>query len=239
MEHNVDSQLITDPILADYPCDKEGYESVSPSLEFNYEAARRGGRNRSVSECSSADSSIHSDLQTHERLVMGTFIDPKICSGFMYRVRPLTASKKLFKGQPLHLQSIGMGYGKRITFASEKRNGNQNYFWSDNYPSGYGFSIHVINEGEKFTIYDANHLAIGSVEIIEVEEPQFEIDDEETFEGNMVTKHVEVEMLGNVECCSVLDCSPMLMDDYEIMKSIWNRYDCTEMTRIRQSASLI
>ena len=72
-------------------------------------------------------------------------------------------------GQPLHLQSIGMGYGKRITFASEKRNGNENYFWSDNYPSGYGFSIHVISVGEKFTIYDANHLAIGTCEIIEVD----------------------------------------------------------------------
>ena len=62
-----------------------------------------------------------------------------------------------------------MGYGKRITFASEKRNGNNNYFWSDNYPAGYGFNIHVISAGEKFTICDANHLAIGTCEIIEVE----------------------------------------------------------------------
>lgn len=153
------------------------------------------GRYRSISECSSADSGIAGDLQAHERLVVGTFIDPNICSGFMYRVRPLMTRKKLFKGllsvrtfyyrlvlicwlllsgQPLHLQSIGMGYGKRITFASEKRNGNDNYFWSDNFPTGYGFSIHVISVGEKFTIYDANHLAIGSCEIIEVDVNQFD-----------------------------------------------------------------
>lgn len=118
----------------------------------------------------------------------------------MYRVRPLMSRKKLFKGQPLHLQSIGMGYGKRLTFASEKRNANDNYFWSDSYPSGYGFSIHVISVGEKFTICDANHLAIGTCEIIEVDEAQFELEDDETVEDSVVTKHVEVEMLGNVEC---------------------------------------
>jgi len=198
MEHNVDSQLLNESLLENYQCGLERYESVSPSLQLDIEDSKEA-RYRSVSECSSADSGIAGDLQAHERLVVGTFIDPNICSGFMYRVRPLMARKKLFKGQPLHLQSIGMGYGKRITFASEKRNGNENYFWSDNYPSGYGFSIHVISVGEKFTIYDANHLAIGTCEIIEVDEAQFELEDEETVQDSVVTKHVEVEMLGNVE----------------------------------------
>jgi len=213
MEHNVDSQLINSQ-LENYHCDLEGRVCVSPSLQLDFGVAEtEEARHRSVSETSSADSAIYGDLAPHERLVVGSFIDPKICAGFMYRVRPLTTRKKLFKGLPLHLQSIGMGYGKRITFASEKRNGNNNYFWSDNYPAGYGFNIHVISAGEKFTICDANHLAIGTCEIIEVEEAQMEIDDEETFEDNVVTKHVEVEMLGNIECSSSSRLQPHVMDD--------------------------
>jgi len=141
------------------------------------------------------------DIQRHERLVIGTFVDPRILPGFMYRVRPLNSTRTMFKGQPLLLQSIGMGYGKRITFASDRRNENDNYFWSDSYPDGYGFSIHVINTGEKFTICDANHLAIGTCEVIEVEEGQVEIEDEETVgDDGRVTKHVQVELLCNVEC---------------------------------------
>jgi len=66
-----------------------------------------------------------------------------------------------------------MGYGRRITFESEQRNANDNYFWSDNYPLGYAFSIHVVDAGLKFTIYDANRLALGTCEIVEVEVSSF------------------------------------------------------------------
>lgn len=68
-------------------------------------------RYRSVSECSSADSGIAGDLQAHERLVVGTFIDPNICSGFMYRVRPLMARKKLFKGYSILFAPLSIKNG--------------------------------------------------------------------------------------------------------------------------------
>ncbi len=46
----------------------------------------------------------------------GTYVDPRITPGFQYRVRQLGSGKYLFKGRAMTLQSIGMGYGKRITF---------------------------------------------------------------------------------------------------------------------------
>lgn len=77
-------------------------------------------------------------------------MDPRILTGFSYRVRPADAKKHLFGGAALVLQGIGRGYGKRLTFASTSLNNNENYFWSDSHPEGYGFSIQAVVPGDSF-----------------------------------------------------------------------------------------
>lgn len=82
--------------------------------------------------------------------VIGTYVDPRILTGFKYRVRAADSKKFLFNGDALVLQAIGRGYGKRLTFASNNLNNNGNYFWSDTNPEGYGFSIEAVSPGDKF-----------------------------------------------------------------------------------------
>lgn len=72
------------------------------------------------------------------------------------------------------LQSIGMGYGKRLTFKSDTRNLNDCYFWTDNNPEGFGFSISAISKGDNFMIYDAMNQSVGELVIESVEGPQIE-----------------------------------------------------------------
>lgn len=59
-----------------------------------------------------------------------------------------------------------MGYGKRITFASESHNMNDNYFWSDSHPEGYGFGLCLVQEHDKFTLKDANNIPIATAEVM-------------------------------------------------------------------------
>lgn len=70
------------------------------------------------------------------------------------------------QGRALRLVSVGMGYGKRITFASDKHNINDNYFWSDTHPEGYGFALRLVQEGDKFTLRDANGYSVATAEVI-------------------------------------------------------------------------
>ncbi|XP_069947814.1 uncharacterized protein [Cherax quadricarinatus] len=96
-------------------------------------------------------------VQAHKRPVFGNCVDPAITPGFCYQVRHVDSTKLLFKGRNLRLLSVGMGYGKRITFASDSHNIN-NYFWSDTHPEGYGFTLCLVQQGDKFTLRDANNL---------------------------------------------------------------------------------
>lgn len=91
-----------------------------------------------------------SGLLPHEQPVVGTYVDPRILTGFQYRVRPASSKKSLFGGTALTLLSVGRGYGKRLTFSSENLNCNDNYFWSDSNPEGYGFSIQAVSPGDDF-----------------------------------------------------------------------------------------
>jgi hypothetical protein len=100
-------------------------------------------------------------------------VDDRICPGFKYQVRYLGSDREVF-GEPRALLSVGMGYGKRLTFKGEKLNLNDCYFWTDNNPEGYGFSISVISKGEMYVIYDSLNQRIGDVVIESVELPQFE-----------------------------------------------------------------
>lgn len=117
-------------------------------------------------------------VEPHQLPVVGVYIDKRVTPGFKYRVRPLpevgkpsTIKKCLFDDRALTLQSIGRGYARRFTFEADKNklNDNEHYFWSDNRPEGYAFELELISEGDKFTFFDTNKEAQGTVEVISLE----------------------------------------------------------------------
>ncbi|XP_064628384.1 uncharacterized protein LOC135487985 [Lineus longissimus] len=89
-------------------------------------------------------------LRQDEMPVIGTYVDSMIVAGFSYRVRHLGSECYHFNGNAICLVSIGLGYGKRITFEGSTKNYNPNFFWSDSVPEGYGFSIQAVAKGDKF-----------------------------------------------------------------------------------------
>lgn len=89
-------------------------------------------------------------LLPRELPVIGTYVHPNIIIGAKYKVRSLATNKYLFEGAALTLQSIGRGYGKRITFNSDSSLYNDNYFYSDTCEEGYGFTIEAISVGDQF-----------------------------------------------------------------------------------------
>uniref|UniRef100_A0A1B6CT64 Uncharacterized protein n=1 Tax=Clastoptera arizonana TaxID=38151 RepID=A0A1B6CT64_9HEMI len=141
-------------------------------------------------------------LHSYELPVVGVYVDPRVVPGFKYKVRPLDTvrGKYLFKGDALELQSIGRGYSRRITFqpAPNTLNNNDNYFWSDSRPGGYVFELEVLSVNDKFTVYDANHVPVGIVEIISTQTPQEEVGQTVLKDGT-IEKTVRVSVLGKVE----------------------------------------
>lgn len=72
-------------------------------------------------------------------LSTGTYVDPRILPGFKYIVRRLDSVTPLFDGRALKLVSVGVGYGKRISFEPDEGclNDPRNYFWSDSASQGF------------------------------------------------------------------------------------------------------
>ena len=102
-------------------------------------------------------------------------MDKRITTGFKYRVRPLDFISSFFNGQALTLEKLGMGYGKRLTFESEFKNENDNYFWSDSNPGGYGFSPVALEPGMKMEVFYGDKLHLGTTVIEEVDQRQTEV----------------------------------------------------------------
>ncbi|XP_032225500.1 uncharacterized protein LOC116608352 [Nematostella vectensis] len=112
-------------------------------------------------------------LAAHELPVVGTFVHQHVVPGFPYRVRLNGTKEFLFEGNPLVLQSVGQGYGKRLSFESEDVLYNENYFWSDSNPEeGYAFSISLSLGGHKYSVLDRQGKALGNVEILKNGEKQ-------------------------------------------------------------------
>lgn len=137
-------------------------------------------------------------LHGHEMPVIGVYVDSRITPGFSYRVRPVHATKMLFKGQALPLLSIGRGYGKRITFASESHISNENFFWSDSNPEGYGFSLQLVKVNDKFTVKDANNKSVGIATVQKLMGPQVEVGHCVTEAGH-IEKRVRVSLYCSIE----------------------------------------
>ncbi|XP_066998270.2 uncharacterized protein [Anabrus simplex] len=142
---------------------------------------------------------VGSTVQVHEFPVIGSWVDPRIVPGFRYRVRLLTKQVHLFEGHALTLQSIGRGYGSRITFEADDGclNDNRNYLWSDSWPEGLAFELEVVSPGDKFTLYNVNHIAAGTLEVLNVQAPQVEVS--HTVVRGCVQKKVRLSLLCKVE----------------------------------------
>uniref|UniRef100_A0A0A9YBD2 Exoglucanase A n=3 Tax=Lygus hesperus TaxID=30085 RepID=A0A0A9YBD2_LYGHE len=144
------------------------------------------------------------NLRKHELPAVGVYVDKRIVPGFKYRVRPIRESgcgeKWLFKGRALALESIGRGYSRRITFKADpgKLNDNPHYFWADSCPEGFAFEIEIVSAGDKFTVFDANRLPVGFLEILSNQAPQEEVGHRVLGDG-CVEKTVRIRALGKVE----------------------------------------
>jgi len=126
----------------------------------------------------------------HELLAMNGYIDKNIVPGFRYRVREIETQKKLFDGEAKYLESIGQGYGKRLTFETDDILENDNFFWTDSNEHGYAFSIEAISVGDIFVAKLGNR-ELGFVKITSVQENQ-KIDSSEV-EDRSVVKKVKVD----------------------------------------------
>ncbi|KAL8573585.1 hypothetical protein ACOMHN_047855 [Nucella lapillus] len=118
-------------------------------------------------------------LRPNEMPVIGVYVDPKIVPGFRYRIRRVGTERYLFEGRALTLQSVGLGYGKRLTFAGDSLNFNDNYFWSDSDPNGFAFSLDAVHLGHQMMVYGAEGSGvIGEVKVVRVPGVQEEISSE-------------------------------------------------------------
>lgn len=119
------------------------------------------------------------------------YVDPRVCPGFKYRVRRAGSDAFFYGGQARTLESVGMGYGRRLTFSGESLNHNDNYFWSDSHPEGFAFSLHAVSPNHQFLIVDGDEAVVGEAAVVTVHE-QLEV--AMTSGKNGVTKRVKVNM---------------------------------------------
>lgn len=147
---------------------------------------------------SSGTSTHHSMEATedHELPVVGTFIHNHILPGFRYRVRLIGTDEYLFDGKALKLDSIGQGYGKRLTFESDDILENDNFFWSDSNDAGFAFSVQLLFPGEVFEVHDGHDVRVGSFSLESVNEKQ-EVTGV-TYEENLVNVHAKVNFSGKL-----------------------------------------
>ncbi|CAG5046013.1 unnamed protein product [Parnassius apollo] len=141
-------------------------------------------------------------LERYELPVIGTYVDPRIIPGFSYRVRPANSRRHLFEGRALMLQSIGMGYGKRITFKPDTLNAPENYFWSDSHPEGFGMEPRAVHPGMKFFI-TGNGGLLGEASVFRADLPQIEEKTEYVDvpgqRGKAVEKYIQVDVTCHVK----------------------------------------
>lgn len=145
------------------PLEEEQLETVGESMNHLW--------GRDISDIPT-EYSIPDDLEAHELPVIGTYVDPYIIPGFSYRVRFCGSKQKdnLFDGKALRLDRIGAGYGKRLTFEDHDILDCDNFFWSDSNPEGgFAFSVNVLNEGQRFKVFDSLNREVGEVKVLEVD----------------------------------------------------------------------
>ena len=159
--------------------------------------------------------------EDYELPVIATHIHGHILPGFKYRVRFGGTNDYMFGGKALKLESIGKGYGKRITFESDDILENDNFFWSDSHEAGFMFSPEILSGDEAFQVMDTKGKTIGTFSVDSVNKHQ-QITGV-TLEKNMVNIHAKVGLSGNMRLFSQTKDVPLAGD--VIVKV--NRFSCT------------
>ncbi|XP_046841130.1 uncharacterized protein LOC124435195 [Xenia sp. Carnegie-2017] len=142
------------------------------------------------------------NLQKYELPVIGTLVHDYIVPGFKYRVRLMNTNEQLFGGKAKKLESIGKGYGRRLTFESEDILENNNFFWSDSHEAGFAFLPEILSVGDIFQALDSHGDEVGSIFLTQVSEPQ-------KITGVSIDQAVEVHatatLSGNLTLLSQMD----------------------------------
>lgn len=148
-------------------------------------------------------------LKPYEIPVVGTYVDPRIIPGFYYKVRPNDRKDHLFDGKTLKLQSIGMGYAKRLTFESESKVESNNYLWSDSHPDGLGLEPRAVHEGMKFLITTGQEI-LGEAKVFRADHPQIEekMIKVPTQSGKYaIEKYIHIDVMCTVKLTQLGKCS--------------------------------
>lgn len=132
-------------------------------------------------------------------MLTGTYVDPRLSTGFHYRVRRLGGApgRWLFNGRALCLLSIGAGYAKRLTFQPDCLNCPENFFWSDSgHGDGFACEIRAVFTGQKFRV-EAGGSCLGEATVFRTDSVQSEESSELKSNGDLVKK-VRVDVTCNV-----------------------------------------
>ncbi|XP_075741385.1 uncharacterized protein LOC119180931 isoform X3 [Rhipicephalus microplus] len=141
-------------------------------------------------------------IKPHEFPVIGTYVDKRVVPGFRYIVRVNRTSRFLFGGRPLHLESVGRGYGKRITFEAPPGglNENDNFFYSDTIAQGYGFAPVAVQVGDRFRVQDSEGEECGDLVLDELLGEQTEVSCDVRKEDGAIVKDIVVEFHARFLC---------------------------------------
>jgi len=158
-----------------------------------------------------------SGFKPHELLVIGTYVDKNVLPGFQYKVRKNMSEDYLFNGRALTLESVGMGYGKRLTFEGKNLNENMNFFWSDSHTHGYGLTPQAITTDSIFRIIDSSiKKDIGR---ITVNNPARSVDSELSMDvqgDGSIQKTIKVHFSGDVVLNNSCNKHNIFVEDMEV-----------------------
>ncbi|XP_055942701.1 uncharacterized protein LOC129972549 isoform X1 [Argiope bruennichi] len=156
-------------------------------------------------------------FESHELIAVGTYVDKNIIPGFQYKVRKNLSDEYLFNGQARFLETIGLGYGKRLTFQGDSLNENDNYFWSDSRLHGYGFTFQAISSNAIFRILNASSgQDIGRIIVNNPAiSPDIEIGTVIQDDGR-IEKRVEVHFMCDVVFSSSITQQNVLVEDVSV-----------------------
>jgi len=130
----------------------------------------------------------------------GTYVDAQIVPGFYYRVRRVGGDNDdyLFNGEPRQLMSVGMGYGKRVTFKGDNALDNSDfYFYSDTEQEGFAFIPAVPENKTKFCMIDGNGRLIADVKVTDISRHQIHINSDTL--NDAITSRLSIDFTCDID----------------------------------------
>jgi hypothetical protein len=161
--------------------------------------------------------SIGRGFRPYELIAIGTYVDKDIIPGFRYKVRKNLTEEYLFGGEARHLESVGLGYGKRITFEGDTLNGNENYFWSDSAVDGYGFTFQSVSNKDNFNIVETNtNQMMGRIIVNNPSLKEDTVLSTVTGERGYIEKEIEVQFSCDVILSDKANRQNLFVDDVPV-----------------------